>query len=237
MNNVKIKMRGIAKSLSFIPGGKLNEDLERMSYYINSNVPKRLFDITVSFLVIVLIMTWFYPIIWILIKLSSSGSALFKQKRVGYMGGIFSCYKFRTMKSSASPCNSFTPTSKSDSRVTRIGRLLRKTNLDELPQIFNVLLGDMSIVGPRPHPIAFQENYASFINNIEKRQLVKPGITGLAQVKGFRGDVLDPEENKIRLIKRVKFDVEYIKNWSFRMDIYIISKTVWQMVVRDTKAH
>lgn len=237
MNNVKIKMRGIAKSLSFIPGGKLNEDLERMSYYINSNVPKRLFDITVSFLVIVFVMTWFYPIIWLLIKLSSSGPALFKQKRVGYMGGIFSCYKFRTMKSDSSSNSYFTPTSKSDSRVTSIGKLLRKTNLDELPQIFNVLLGDMSIVGPRPHPIAFQENYASFINNIENRQLVKPGITGLAQVKGFRGDVLDPEENKIRLIKRVKFDVEYIKNWSFKMDIYIIGKTIWQMLVRDTKAH
>jgi putative colanic acid biosynthesis UDP-glucose lipid carrier transferase len=229
-------MRGIAKSLSFIPGGMLDNDLEKMSYYINSNVPKRLFDFLIAFFVILFIMSWFYPIMWVLIKVSSKGPVLFKQKRIGYMGGIFSCYKFRTMKVDTFS-NSFTPTSKFDSRVTKIGKLLRKTNLDELPQIFNVLLGDMSIVGPRPHPIAFQENYSLFINNIDDRQLVKPGITGLAQIKGFRGDVLDIEENQRRVMMRVKFDIEYIKIWSFRLDIYIIAKTVWQMLARETKAH
>lgn len=230
------KTKHFQKSLSIIPGGQLDSSLENASYRINSNVSKRLLDIFVSLVVITLIMSWFYIIVGILIKLSSRGPVLFRQKRVGYMGGLFSCYKFRTMKLTHSS-NVFRPTSKNDDRVTKIGKLLRKSNLDELPQIFNVLFGDMSIIGPRPHPIPFHENYATFVDNIEDRHFVKPGITGLAQINGFRGDVLDSEENKKRVIQRINFDIEYIKKWSFKLDLYIIFQTVWQMVARKTNGH
>lgn len=224
------------KSLSIIPGGQLNSSLENSSYRINSNVSKRLLDIFISLIVITLIMSWFYIIAAILIKVSSKGPVFFRQKRVGYMGGLFSCYKFRTMKINYSS-NTFRPTSKNDERVTLIGKILRKSNLDELPQIFNVLFGDMSIIGPRPHPIAFHDNYSSFVENIDDRQFVKPGITGLAQIKGFRGDVMDMEENKKRVIQRVNFDIAYIKKWTLKLDFYILFQTAWQMISRKTNGH
>lgn len=219
-----------------IPGGQLDSSLENSSYRINSNVSKRLLDIFISLIVITLVMSWFYVIIAILIKISSKGSVLFRQKRVGYMGGLFSCYKFRTMKSGHSS-HTFKPTSKNDDRVTTVGKILRKSNLDELPQIFNVLFGDMSIIGPRPHPIPFHENYSSFVENIEDRHFVKPGITGLAQINGFRGDVIDSEENKKRVIQRINLDIQYIRTWSFRLDLYIIFQTAWQMFSRRTNGH
>lgn len=230
------KSKDYRKSFSIIQGGQLDSSIENSSFRINSNVSKRLFDIFISLLVITLLMSWFYIIVAILIKLTSRGAVLFRQKRVGYMGGLFSCYKFRTMKINYSS-DTFRPTSKNDDRVTSIGKILRKSNLDELPQIFNVLFGDMSIIGPRPHPIAFHENYSTFVENIEDRQFVKPGITGLAQINGFRGDVLDSEENKKRVIKRIKHDVAYIKKWSFKLDLYIIYQTVWQMIARKTNGH
>lgn len=230
------KSRDFRKSLLLIPGGQLDSSLENSSFRINSNVSKRLLDIFISLIVIILIMSWFYIIVAILTKISSKGPVLFRQKRVGYMGGIFSCYKFRTMKVN-NLSNSFKPTSKNDDRVTSVGKILRKSNLDELPQIFNVLFGDMSIIGPRPHPIAFHDNYSSFVDNIEDRHFVKPGITGLAQIKGYRGDVIDIEENKKRVTQRILLDIEYIRKWSFKLDLYIIVQTVWQMISRKTNGH
>jgi putative colanic acid biosynthesis UDP-glucose lipid carrier transferase len=131
----------------------------------------------------------------------------------------------------------YTPTSVSDQRITKLGHFLRKTNLDELPQFINVLKGEMSIVGPRPHALSFHRTYASYIDFIDKRLLVKPGITGLAQIKGYRGDVKDPEENKFRTKTRIYFDVTYIKKWSFRMDLWIIHTTFLQMVLSKTNGH
>ncbi len=119
-----------------------------------------------------------------------------------------------------------------DDRITWIGKILRKTNLDELPQFFNVLMGDMSVVGPRPHMLKHTEDYARIIDNFMVRHLVKPGITGWAQVKGFRGET----ENDHKMRKRVQYDVWYIENWSFLLDIRIIFMTVWKMVRGDRNA-
>jgi lipopolysaccharide/colanic/teichoic acid biosynthesis glycosyltransferase len=130
---------------------------------------------------------------------------------------------------------SFIPTTKDDPRVTGIGKFLRRSNMDELPQIFNVLFGDMSFVGPRPHPIAFNNAYTELYDEIKLRHLVRPGITGWAQVHGLRGDVVDEVEQRIRTIKRIEHDIWYIENWSFSLDLQIIFLTVWQMIKADTK--
>lgn len=205
------------------------------SSQINSNLYKRFFDIAISSLVLTLIMSWVFPIIALLIKINSKGPIIFKQKRIGINGEIFYCFKFRTMLVLSQ--SKYTPTEKNDIRVTKIGSFLRKTNLDELPQIMNVLLGDMSIIGPRPHPIAFHNEYATYINNIDQRLFIKPGITGLAQIRGYRGDVLDKKLNMQRTKLRVNFDILYIKKWSLKFDIYIVYKTALQMLLRQTNAH
>jgi putative colanic acid biosynthesis UDP-glucose lipid carrier transferase len=131
----------------------------------------------------------------------------------------------------------YTPTTKGDTRITAIGAFLRKSNLDELPQFLNVLRGDMSVVGPRPHAVAFHHTYASFVEFIDDRLLVKPGITGLAQIRGYRGDVKDFDENKFRTRKRIIYDILYIKMWSFRTDLWIIYTTFRQMLIKQTNGH
>lgn len=203
----------------------------------NSRFIKRSFDILFSFVVILLILSWLYPIIALLIKLDSKGKVLFIQKRVGAKGEMFECYKFRTLTSDSSKQkDKFKPVVSGDKRVTRIGRFLRKSNIDELPQLLNVLIGDMSIVGPRPHAIPYQDMYGKIFEEIKLRHNVRPGITGWAQVNGLRGDVEDEEENKRRTIQRMKYDLWYIENWSMKLDIQIILMTIWQMLKGDTKA-
>ena len=205
------------------------------SSQINNNLFKRIFDIISSSLVLIFLLSWVFPIISLLIKLNSKGPIIFQQKRIGINGDIFYCFKFRTMRVLSQ--SKYTPTQKNDIRVTKIGSFLRKTNLDELPQILNVLLGDMSIIGPRPHPIAFHNEYATYIDNIDQRLFIKPGITGLAQIKGYRGDVLDKESNMQRTKMRVNLDILYIKKWSSKLDIYIVYKTAMQMLLKQTNAH
>ena len=189
---------------------------------------KRSFDITFSLLASVLILSWLTPLLALLIKMSSPGPIFFLQKRIGLKNKEFNCYKFRSMYF-VNQKEKFDPAKKNDSRITRIGNLLRKTNLDELPQIWNVLKGDMSIVGPRPHAIKYNEEYLKYFEAIKLRHLVKPGLTGWAQVHGLRGDVTDPEENKKRTVKRIEHDLWYIENWSFGLDIQIVLLTIWHM--------
>ncbi|MCL5030221.1 MAG: undecaprenyl-phosphate glucose phosphotransferase [Bacteroidetes bacterium] len=196
---------------------------------------KRTFDIIFSLLAIVLILSWLYPLLFILNKIYSPGPVMFVQDRVGAKDKIFKCYKFRTMHVGNRSINKYQPTTEEDSRITRVGKFLRKSNVDELPQFINVLKGDMSIVGPRPHPIAFHEIYKEMVDEIKIRSWVKPGITGWAQIHGYRGDVPDYEENKKRTIKRIEYDLWYIENWSSWLDVQIILTTVWQMVKGDTK--
>lgn len=191
---------------------------------------KRGFDIVFSFLVIVLILSWLMPLIAILIKLESKGPIFFKQGRPGLDENEFFCYKFRSMQVNETTERE---ASKNDPRVTKMGRFMRKTSLDELPQFFNVLLGDMSVVGPRPHLWSQNKSYASKIKKYMVRHYVKPGITGLAQVKGYRGEIETDED----MINRIKFDVFYIENWSIVMDIKIIIQTVINIFKGEDKAY
>ncbi len=196
---------------------------------------KRSFDVFFSLLAIVFILSWLFPLLFILNRIYSRGPVLFLQDRIGAGDEIFKCYKFRTMSVDNNSGNKYQPTVDGDPRVTKIGRFLRKSNIDELPQFVNVLKGEMSIVGPRPHPIAFNEIYKEMVEEIKIRSWVKPGITGWAQVHGYRGDVTDYEENKKRTIKRIEYDLWYIENWSIWLDVQIILTTVWQMIKVDTK--
>lgn len=197
---------------------------------------KRMFDIIFSLLVIIFIFSWLYPIIFILTKIFSPGPVFFIQERVGIKNEKFNCYKFRTMIVSAkNSASNFQPVVKNDPRVTKIGGILRKSNLDEFPQFINVLKGDMSVVGPRPHAVFYDERYGKIVDAIRIRHLVKPGITGWAQVRGLRGDVPDEEENIRRTKKRIEYDVWYIENWSLTLDVQIILITIWQMLKGKTK--
>ncbi len=198
---------------------------------------KRSFDIVFSILVLIFLLSWLYPIIALLIKLDSKGKVLFIQKRIGAKNQLFECYKFRTLTSESSKeSNTFKPVVSGDKRVTGIGNFLRKSNIDELPQFFNVLKGDMSVVGPRPHAIPYQDLYGKIFEEIKMRHNVRPGLTGWAQVNGLRGDVEDENENSRRTIMRMKYDLWYIENWTMRLDIQIIFMTIWQMIKGDTKA-
>ena len=203
----------------------------------NRRFLKRLFDIVFSFLVLIFLLSWLYPIIALLIKLDSKGKVLFIQKRIGAKNQLFECYKFRTLTSESSKeSDTFKPVVSGDKRVTSIGNFLRKSNIDELPQFFNVLKGDMSVVGPRPHAIPYQDLYGKIFEEIKMRHNVRPGLTGWAQVNGLRGDVEDENENSRRTIMRMKYDLWYIENWTMRLDIQIIFMTIWQMIKGDTKA-
>ena len=191
---------------------------------------KRVFDICFSLLVIILLLSWLIPLLALLIKLESKGPVFFKQGRPGIDEKEFFCYKFRSMQ-----VNGYTEkeASKNDPRVTKMGRFMRKTSMDELPQFFNVILGDMSVVGPRPHLWSQNKAYASKIKKYMVRHYVKPGITGLAQVKGFRGEIETDED----MVNRIKLDVFYIENWSLIMDIKIIFQTVFNIFKGEDKAY
>ena len=165
------------------------------------------------------------------VKLSSPGPIIFKQKRYGLNGREFWVYKFRTMYV-ADRSTELRQVSRDDDRVTPIGRILRRTSLDELPQFFNVLKGEMSVVGPRPHTVAHNEYYRREVKRYMSRHKVKPGITGLSQVSGLRGETADLENME----ERIRRDLEYIKNWSAWMDVLIIIRTVL-LVFRDKNAY
>lgn len=199
--------------------------------YLHNRIIKRSFDILFSSFILLLFYWWIHIIVAILIKLTSKGPVLFKQKRVGMNDNIFTCLKFRTMRhddhrKELAEKGFDEITDKNDSRVTWIGRILRKTNLDELPQFINVIKGDMSIIGPRPYPLGEDLQIRKFIPKYKIRQFVKPGITGLAAVNGFRGGNKDIEHMK----KRTEIDLWYVENWSLLLDLKIIAKTIWQMV-------
>lgn len=194
-------------------------------------IVKRTFDIFFSFLVIFFILSWLTPIIAIFIKLESKGPVFFKQSRNGFNYKEFDCYKFRSMKPNEDA--HLYQATKNDLRVTKVGRFLRKTSIDELPQFFNVFFGDMSVVGPRPHMVSHTNMYAKRIDKFMVRHFVKPGITGLAQVKGFRGEV----ETDKDIIGRVKYDIFYLENWSLLLDLKIIAQTFFNALKGEEKAY
>jgi exopolysaccharide biosynthesis polyprenyl glycosylphosphotransferase len=187
---------------------------------ISSRVMKRTFDIFFSLLVIIFVLSWMIPLFAILIKLESKGPVFFVQPRTGYFNSCFSCLKFRSMEVNAE-CNEKQAT-KSDPRLTRFGAFIRRYNLDEFPQFINVFLGHMSVVGPRPHMLKHTSYYAKLINGFMLRHSVKPGITGWAQVNGYRG----PTKTVKHMRNRVEHDIWYIENWSFLLDMKCILMTV-----------
>jgi putative colanic acid biosynthesis UDP-glucose lipid carrier transferase len=192
---------------------------------------KKIFDVFFSLFVIVFIGTWLFPILIILIKLTSSGPVFFRQIRSGEDNRDFICYKFRTMKVNSS--SDELQATKNDSRITKLGAFMRKTNLDELPQFFNVLKGNMSVIGPRPHMLKHTVEYSEQINNYLVRHFAKPGITGWAQVNGCRGETKELKDMQ----RRVDYDIWYIENWSFLLDLKIIWRTVVNMVRGDKNAY
>lgn len=196
-----------------------------------NKVIKRLFDILFSLLIIVGILSWLIPILAVLIKLESKGNVFFKQRRNGLNYKEFYCYKFRSME--LNDIADLYQVSKNDPRITKVGKFIRKTSIDELPQFFNVLMGDMSVVGPRPHMVSHTEMYARRIDKFMVRHFIKPGITGLAQTKGFRGEV----ETDKDIIYRVKFDIFYLENWSLLLDIKIIFLTIINAIRGEEKAY
>lgn len=196
----------------------------------NGVLTKRLFDLGFSLLVSLFVLSWLLPLLGLAIRLNSPGPMLFVQLRTGRNGRQFRCFKLRTMISIQN--SEFKQATKNDPRVTKMGQLLRKTNLDELPQFLNVVLGDMSLVGPRPHPIPLDAQHWHTLPNYAERYAVKPGITGLAQVRGCRGetDTLQKMEHRVRL------DRWYIANRSLLLDLKICWWTVAKMVQGDKKA-
>ncbi len=198
--------------------------------FINQMV-KRLFDILFSMGVIIVLLSWLTPLLALFIKIESKGPVFFKQKRNGLNYREFNCFKFRSMN--LNEIADLEQVSKNDPRITRVGRIIRKTSIDELPQFFNVLLGDMSVVGPRPHMVSHTEMYARKVDKFMVRHFIKPGITGLAQTNGYRGEV----ETDNDIINRVKYDIFYIENWSILLDLKIVFMTFWNVVKGEEKAY
>ena len=192
---------------------------------------KHFFDVVFSLFVILTVLSWLTPILGLLIKLESRGPIFFKQRRNGLNYKEFYCYKFRSMRLNSEA--DLEQVQKNDPRVTKFGKILRKFSLDELPQFFNVVLGDMSVVGPRPHMVSHTEMYAKSVDKFMVRHVIKPGITGLAQINGCRGEV----ENEKDIVNRVKFDIFYIENWSILLDLRIIYKTVINVISGEEKAY
>jgi putative colanic acid biosynthesis UDP-glucose lipid carrier transferase len=203
------------------------EPLERVA----SRVKKRAFDILVSSITIFFILTWLYPLIAILIKRQSKGPVLFRQQRSGRNDESFICYKFRSM--TVNPDSDKKQATKFDARITPIGKFLRRTSLDEMPQFFNVFLGHMSVVGPRPHMVSHTVEYKAVIDQFMVRHFLKPGITGWAQINGLRGETRLLEQME----KRVRYDIDYLENWSVALDVEIIFLTVINAVKGEANAY
>ena len=234
------------KALKFIPDNKelFTKNLH-LNYYdlipvlslrqipledgLNSII-KRSFDIIFSLLIICFVLSWLIPILGLIIKLESKGPIFFRQNRPGIREKGFGCYKFRSMGVNSRSEDSAT---RNDPRVTKVGKFIRKTSIDELPQFFNVLLGSMSVVGPRPHLWKQNAMYGDKISKYMVRYFAKPGITGLAQVKGYRGEI----ETKHDIVNRTKYDIFYIENWSLLMDVNIVIQTVLNVIQGEEKAY
>ena len=235
------------KILKFISkrGGLLSKKLKTDTYGLSTvqslremplsndlnTILKRTFDVVFSLFVIFFLLSWITPIIALIIKIESRGPVFFKQTRNGIKFREFTCYKFRSMIENNDA--DIQQATKNDKRVTKIGKILRKTSLDELPQFFNVLIGNMSVVGPRPHMIKENERYSKSVDKFMVRHFVKPGITGLAQVKGFRGEVETDED----IINRVKYDIYYLENWSLILDLNIVFLTTINFLTGQKKAY
>ena len=207
-------------------------NVKKLPFEFSENyIIKRFFDIIFSIIVCLFILTWLIPILWVFIKIESKGPLIFSQKREGLDGRKFICYKFRSMK--LNTMSDEVHAVENDIRVTGIGSFIRKTSIDELPQFLNVIKGDMSVVGPRPHIPSLSSEYQKDVDDYFKRHAVKPGITGLAQVSGYRGEIKKRSDIK----NRVRLDIFYIENWSFLLDVKIILMTVFNVFKGEENAY
>jgi len=212
--------------------GSLAQDDDTQGIAICASRAKRIFDRVAATIGLILLYPLFL-LIALIIRLESPGPALFTQPRVGFHLQVFNCYKFRSMyHHMAEPCGA-TQATRDDARVTRFGRFLRRSSLDELPQLLNVLKGEMSLVGPRPHAPSTRAAgclFAELVPNYDERHCVRPGITGWAQVNGWRGETRTPEDIRMR----VRYDMDYIRDWSLMFDFRILLLTLVRMFNDDT---
>jgi Undecaprenyl-phosphate glucose phosphotransferase len=220
--NIEVQLYDLIPVLNF-PAQPLDDQINRFI--------KRSFDVAFSLFFLLLVGSWLIPLVAIVIRWDSKGPAFFKQKRSGINNQPFTCYKFRTMK--VNEDSDKVQATKSDSRITKVGAFLRKSNIDEVPQFINVLKGEMSVVGPRPHMLKHTEEFSQQVDKFMLRHYVKPGITGLAQAKGFRGET----NTFYKLKNRVKLDRFYVENWSLLFDLKIIVSTVLLMFKGDENAY
>lgn len=197
---------------------------------VGNRLKKRVLDIVISFFVIVLILSWLIPILALLIFIESGESVFFKQLRTGKNKIPFYCLKFRSMRPNKDA--DVKQATANDSRVTAIGRFIRKTSIDEFPQFINVFMGSMSLVGPRPHMLKHTNDYSKIVDEYMVRQFLKPGITGWAQINGYRGEITNPEQIKMRVDK----DLWYLENWSLWLDIQILFLTIYYVIRGDKNA-
>lgn len=205
--------------------------LERAGSGFYRRAGKRALDLSLSSGFLLLIGSWLLPLLALAIRLDSRGPAIFRQQRIGHRGQPFTCLKFRTM--AHAPDAEFAQATREDPRITRVGRFLRRTNLDEIPQFINVLLGEMSIVGPRPHVPDLDDLFAHQVPGYVRRVTVRPGVTGLAQISGARGETRSVDE----MAQRVHYDLRYIRSCSLRADLMIMIKTLRCVIFGDSKAY
>lgn len=198
---------------------------------VGNRIKKRILDIILSGFVIIFILSWLVPILGLLIFLESGFPIFFKQLRTGKDKKAFYCWKFRSMKSNKEAHSK--QATQNDARITKIGKFIRKTSLDEFPQFINVFRGEMSLVGPRPHMVKHTFDYSKLVNDYMVRQFIKPGITGWAQINGYRGEITNPEQ----IESRVNRDLWYLENWTLWLDIQILFLTFYQMFKGDKKAY
>lgn len=235
------------KTLKFIPDNK-NIFAKKLKFEYYDYVPvlslrdiplhnpinsflKRAFDVLFSLIIILGVLSWLTPILALIIWSESKGPVFFRQTRNGIDNREFYCYKFRSMAPNEN-ADSYMAR-KNDMRVTKVGKFIRRTSIDELPQFYNVLFGTMSVVGPRPHMVKHTNEYANKVDKYMLRHFVKPGITGLAQVRGYRGEI----ENDNDILNRIKFDIFYVENWSLFLDIKIIVQTILNAISGEEKAY
>ena len=229
-NKIGVRIRFVPENQYWFKPNVNNESVGSLVVFNPQEIPldkvrarfyKRTFDIIFSVFVIVFVISWLFPLLFLLIKLESKGSLFFLQDRTGINNRAFKCMKFRSMYSKM--CGDEVQATKTDPRITKVGRFLRKSNLDEFPQFFNVLFGQMSVVGPRPHMIKHTLQYSELIDYYRVRHYVKPGITGWAQVNGYRGET----DELWKMQKRVEYDMIYLENWTLFWDLRIIFMTVF----------
>ena len=230
---IKVEKKQIFKIIcSSIEQIDKEDNLIFKGHKVDKNLFKRICDIVITSFTFIFILSWLFPLLAVVIKISSKGPVFFSQKREGVNRKVFSCIKFRTMIANSKDIDDdgkYVQATYKDIRITKVGSFLRRTSLDELPQFINVLKGEMSIVGPRPHPIPLNRESEKNIAGYNLRHLVKPGITGLAQVNGFRGETKQIGSMK----KRVENDLIYIRNWNWIIDFKIIVMTVKNIIIGE----